>query len=516
MSTIVVGVDIWYLLHDWQDSFTHQHQTFTILFFLAGIFFFSLFNLRHHYFLSFNPPTKMSREDPIKAEKDFSATLDEQFPIIEKISDYKQALDKYLVLEKQTRQSSDLASSKRVLNKIVSTLVNNNDWEYLNDLITILSKKHGQLKSSIQAFIKDVIDNLDKLNEDNKQELELKMKLIETIRTVTDKKIFVEVERAIVSRQLAEIYLNKLNDLDKAVEILCDLQVETYSLMAFSDKVEYILEQIQLTLKKGDYSQAKILSRKILLKALKNFEKADEFKATYLKYLIDINVFDYDYISIVKNLLLLIEIPAVKSSNTVAEDYKRIIFYIILSKFDPHQQDLINKIKANPVFGKNVDAKIFKLLDIFTTNELIHWSNIESLYKSAFSSSEIFADETNYKNLQKRIIQHNLRIINKYYQFIKLDRLAYLLQLSVEESEQYVSDLVNEGMIVAKINRPQGTVKFDKAKHTEGSDPRTSDNHINALLNDWCYDIDKLLEEVDSIGHLINKEEMMYGIKQKS
>ena len=39
----------------------------------------------------------MSREDPIKAEKDFSATLDEQFPLIEKISDYKQALDKYLV-----------------------------------------------------------------------------------------------------------------------------------------------------------------------------------------------------------------------------------------------------------------------------------------------------------------------------------------------------------------------------------------------------------------------------------
>jgi 26S proteasome regulatory subunit N5 len=302
----------------------------------------------------------MSREDPIKAEKDFSATLDEQFPIIEKITDYKQALDKYLVLEKQTRQSSDLASSKRVLSKIVTTLVKNNDWEYLNDLITILSKKHGQLKSSIQAFIKDVIDNLDKLNEDNKQELEAKMKLIETIRTVTDKKIFVEVERAIVSRQLAEIYLNKLNDLDKAVEILCDLQVETYSLMSFSDKVEYILEQIDLTLRKGDYAQAKILSRKILLKALKNFEKADEFKATYLKYLIDINVFDYDYISIVKNLLLLIEIPAVKNSSTVAEDYKRIIFYIILSKFDPHQQDLINKIKSNPIFSKNVEAKIFQ------------------------------------------------------------------------------------------------------------------------------------------------------------
>lgn len=457
----------------------------------------------------------MSREDPIKAEKDFSATLDEQFPLIEKIPDYKQQLDKYLVLEKQTRQSSDLASSKRVLSKIVSTLVYNNDWDYLNDLIVILSKKHGQLKSSIQAFIQDVIANLSKLDESKEKELETKMKVIETIRTVTDKKIFVEVERAIVSKQLAEIYLNKKHDLDKAVEILCDLQVETYSMMPFSDKIEYILEQIRLTLQKGDYNQAKILSRKILLKTLKGFDKADEFKTTYLKYLIDINTFDYDYISIVKNLLLLIEIPLIQESESYKDYLVQIIYYIILSTSDPHQIDLINRIQKNPVFKKHVVTKIFKLLEIFSTDELIHWTNIESIYKDEFAESFIFKDEKNYQNLQKRIIEHNLRVINKFYQCIQLERLAYLLQLSTDESEKYVSELVNDGMIVAKINRPKGIVKFDKTKRVEGSDPRVSDNHINDLLNDWCFDVDKLLEEVDSIGHLINKEEMMHGIKQK-
>ncbi|KAI5956162.1 RPN5 [Candida jiufengensis] len=457
----------------------------------------------------------MSREDPIKAEKDFSATLDEQFPLIEKIPDYKQKLDKYLVLEKQTRQSSDLTSSKRILEKIVSTLAQNKDWDYLNDLIITLSKKHGQLKSSIQYFIQEVIKELKNLNESDPTQLETKMKLIETIRVVTDKKIFVEVERAIVSKQLAEIYLNKKNDLDKAVEILCDLQVETYSLMPFSDKIEYILEQIQLTLQKGDYNQAKILSRKILLKSLKNFEKADEFKKTYLKFLIDINIFDYDYLSIVKNLLLLIEIPLVQESKEYENYLISIIYYIILSTYDPHQNDLINKIQKNPNIIKTVDSKIFKLLEIFTTDELIHWSNIESIYKQEFTTSKIFKDSKNYENLQKRIIEHNLRVINKFYQFIKLDRLAYLLQLSTDESEKYVSELVNNGKIVAKINRPKGIVKFDKTKRIEGSDPRTSDNKINGLLNDWCFDVDKLLEEVDSIGHLINKEEMMYGIKQK-
>lgn len=146
------------------------------------------------------------------------------------------------------------------------------------------------------------------------------------------------------------------------------------------------------------------MSRKILLKSLRNFDKADEFKATYLRYLIDINVFDYDYISIVKNLLLLIEIPLIKESAEYKEYLVLIIYYIVLSTYDPHQNDLINRIKSNTVFTKNVEGNIVKLLDIFTTNELIHWSRIESLYKASFADSKIFADETNYKTCKRELL----------------------------------------------------------------------------------------------------------------
>lgn len=451
----------------------------------------------------------MSREDPIKPEKDLSSVIDEQLPSITKLP-YKEAVDKFLVLEKQTRQSSDLVSSKRVLSEIINTLVTNNDWALINELIPILAKKHGQMKSSIQDFLRKVIENLDKLDNDKKQELESKMTIIETIRTVGDKKIYIEVERAVVSKQLSEIYLDKFNDLDKAVEILNDLQVETYSTMAFETKVEYILKQMELTLKKHDYEQAKILSRKILLKTLKNFDKAELYKSIYLRYLIEINEAEPDYIAIVENYLKLMELDLIKDGDK--DEYKSIltsiIYYIILSQFDNLQLDLMLKIKTNVIFEKTVDEKVFKLLEIFTNDELIHWSNIESLYAEEFKASAIFADnEVNYKNLQTRIVEHNLRVINKFYTFMKLDRLSYLLQLTNDELEKYVSELVNKGMISAKINRPQGIVKFAELG---------KDDSINTLLNDWCYDVDKLLEEVDQIGHLINKEEMMNGIKQKS
>lgn len=463
----------------------------------------------------------MSREDPIKAEKDFSETLAEQIPLIEKIPDYKQAIERYLVLEKQIRQSSDLASSKVILSKIVDTLVKHDDWDYLDELVTPLSKKHGQLKTSIQLMIQEIIKHLKSLDNDKPIQLERKIKLIETIRTVTDKKIFVEVERAVVSKMLAEIYLEKKNDLDKAAEILCDLQVETYSLMPFEEKIEYILEQIRLTLQKKDFGQAKILSRKILLKTLKNFEKADEYKAIYLKYLLEISKHEADYIMIVKNSLLLIEIPLVKDSAEYKDLLVSIIYYIILSPYDNYQSDLINKIKVNTAFSKNVDPKIFRLLEIFTTNELIHSEVIEQEYRDQYlNKSPVFVDnEANNNNLQTRIIEHNLRIIDMYYLFIKLDRLAHLLQVSPQEAESHVSGMVNKGMIRAKINRPQGIIKFDNLKHgsTVGASQVTSNSdNINDLLNNWIYDVDKLLEEIDSIGHLINKEEMMHGIKQNS
>lgn len=457
----------------------------------------------------------MSREDPLKAEKDFSATLDEQLPVIAQLP-YKEAIERYLVLEKQIRQSSDLPLSKRIITEIVSTLVNNDDWPALDELVTILSKKHGQMKTAIQVMIQQVISHLDKLHNDNEKQLKQKIALIETIRTVTDKKIFVEVERAEVSRLLSDIYLAQ-NNLDTATEILCDLQVETYSMMPFDTKVEYILQQMALTLQKHDYAQAKVLSRKILLKTLLGFDRADDFKATYLKDLLKINAYEKDYITSVKNSLLLMELPAIKEASDYKDLLISIVYTIVLSPYDNYQLDLIHKIKANPVFSKNVGAKIFKLLEIFTTNELIQWGKLESEYRDLFAQSPMFSDnDENLKNLQKRVVEHNLRIISKYYSFIELSRVAQLLQLDVAETETNISALVNQGMISGKINRPEGIVKFEKNGTTAGLGKlANASDDMNELLNNWIYDIDKLLDEVDSIGHLINKEEMMYGIKQK-
>lgn len=113
----------------------------------------------------------------------------------------QEALDKLLVLEKQTRnvrpsspsrslptsnttlQAADLASTTRVLIAITSLLHAKKEWTLLNSHISLLSKKHGQLRQATQNMVEHVIKYLESM--EGKEKLEL----IETLREVTEGKV---------------------------------------------------------------------------------------------------------------------------------------------------------------------------------------------------------------------------------------------------------------------------------------------------------------------------------------
>jgi 26S proteasome regulatory subunit N5 len=102
---------------------------------------------------------------------------------------------------------------------------------------------------------------------DQAPDLDTKLSIIETLRTVTEGKIFVEVERARITRILSDIKKEQ-GDLKAATEILCELQVETFGSMERREKTEFILAQVALCIESDDWTQAGILSRKISTKYL--------------------------------------------------------------------------------------------------------------------------------------------------------------------------------------------------------------------------------------------------------
>jgi len=140
----------------------------------------------------------------------------------------------------------------------------------VNEQVLLLSKKHGQLKQATTKMVQVVMSFLD-----STPDLETKLTVIETLRTVTEGKIFVEVERARVTKILSDIKKEQ-GDLKSATDILCELQVETFGSMERREKTEFILAQVALCIEVGDWTQAGILSRKISTKYLSRKPKKTE------------------------------------------------------------------------------------------------------------------------------------------------------------------------------------------------------------------------------------------------
>ncbi|KAL4791789.1 PCI domain-containing protein [Aspergillus venezuelensis] len=473
----------------------------------------------------------------LKAEKDFSKDADKLIPEAEQLAktDVQGAIDKLLVLEKQARQSNDLPTTSRLLVTIVTISKNKGDWNLLNDQILLLSKKHGQLKQAITRMVQTVMKFLD-----DTPNLDTKLSVIQTLRTVTEGKIFVEVERARVTRILSQIKKSQ-GDLNAAADTLCELQVETFGSMTRREKTEFILEQVALCIERGDWTQATVLSRKInkryfsrkpkkspeeiekLKKEAEEREKTrgpdeppmevdddvTDLKLRYYEQQIILANHDYKYLDVCKHYREVLDTDSVQENpEQLKAVLARIVYYIVLSPYDNEQSDLLHRVQQDSrLSAVPVEARLIKF---FTVPELMRWPIVAEQFGPHLCNTDVFkpkpsqsAEDQPYRrwqDLRKRVIEHNVRVVAKYYTRIQMGRLTQLLDLTEEETEKYISELVTSKTIYAKIDRPARVVNFSK--------PRDADD----VLNEWSSDMKSLLGLLERIDHLITKEEMMARI----
>ena len=99
----------------------------------------------------------------------------------------------------------------------------------------------------------------------------------------------------------------------------------------------------------------------------------------------------------------------------------------------------------------------------------------------------------------KQLIQHNLRVIAKYYSKIRISTLSKLIGVQDDRAEAEIGDMVVNKRIQAKINRLAWEVTFKK--QNQGA---------NEKLGDWNSDIKSLLDKVEQTCHLINREKIVH------
>ncbi|KAK3872169.1 hypothetical protein Pcinc_022737 [Petrolisthes cinctipes] len=433
----------------------------------------------------------------VKMEVDYSTTCDEKIPEAQKMAKdgrVQEAVESLMVLEKQTRTGADAHSTSRVLVAVVEICFDTKEWTLLNETIVTLTKKRSQIKMAVTKMVQKCCEYVDKT-----PDKEVKLKLMDTLRTVTAGKIYVEVERARLTHQLA-IMKETEGDVTEAATILQELQVETFGSMERKEKVEMILEQMRLCLLKKDFVRTQIISKKVSTKFFDS-EEVDNLKLKFYNLMIDLDSHESSFLSICRHYRAIYDSKTVKNNEEEKKKVlKHVVLFIILAPYDNEQSDLLHRIKEDKTLEEIPQYR--DLLQLFVTAELIKWSKLCEVYETELRSdaTTVFpsTEEGNdrWGKLKNRVVEHNIRMMAKYYTRIYLKRMAELLDLSVKESEEFLCQLVVSGTVVARMDRMEGVVNF-------GTTPEHSQ-----LLNSWSDNLHHLMALVNKTTHLINKEEM--------
>jgi len=199
------------------------------------------------------------------------------------------------------------------------------------------------------------------------------------------------------------------------------------------------------------------------------------------------------------------ETKSIKEDESKWKDVlQNIVVFAILSPFDLEQHQIVNTIAKDQNLAKLPLHK--NLLNNFITDELMRWTKIEEIYgealKHAYGFNNPETSQSYWTALHKSVTEHNIRVISKCYSKITIQRLTELLDLSQDETESTISELVVNGTVYAKINRPAGVVSFEKFKDA------------NSQLNEWSGSVNSVLDLIAKTCHLIVKEEMVHNIKK--
>lgn len=337
---------------------------------------------------------------------------------------------------------------------------------------------------------------------DSTPNMETKLELINTLRTVTDGKIYVEVERARITRMLSKIREDE-GKINEAADILQELQVETFGSMDKREKVIFILEQMRLCLAKHDYVRTQIISKKINTKFFQDKENED-LKLKFYDLMIQHALHEEQYLNVHKFYKQVYDSESIKDDdNKWKEMLHNAVLFIILAPYDNEQSDLLHRLYEDPKLAFIPQYK--EITKCFVTTEIMRWAEIEHTYGSLLNQSAAFNKNTEegkkrWKELHSRVIEHNIRVIAKYYTRVTTKRLTQLLDLTEKDTEEFLSKLVVSKTIYARIDRSSSIVNFQTKKDA------------NQILNNWSNDINSLLNLIEKTCHLISKEEMVHSI----
>jgi 26S proteasome regulatory subunit N5 len=422
-----------------------------------------------------------------------------------KSKNYTESLEELFQLEKKYRTVGDAISIGRILVAIVEIHFEASRFSELNEIIvTFALKKHLQSEQAIGTMIRRCCEFVDATENDS-----IKMKLLETLKYVTDGKLYAEMERAKICKEYATMKKNNDSDVEGAIKILEDLKLDTLTSLERKERIEIILQLMELLIESKEFVKCLIVAKKINKQILDQTPEYQALKIRFYRLMIIIDKYE-NYLNTSRHYQAIINTEVMQSDEQKEERKKLLsysIAYCILASFDHEKLTMMHGLLKHKFISEV--PSFHELLKEYTTIELINWYTMKARFKDDFLALEIFDVSTQeglkcWKDLRTSTIEHNIKVFATYYQRAYLSHISDFLDINVDETEKHLCNLIVNKSIKAKIDRLTGIITF---KHSHITSEKPTNCQQENVLQDWLHQLSTLMKLIDNTSHLINKEE---------
>jgi hypothetical protein len=364
--------------------------------------------------------------------------LAEEQIAISKSEPLDKALQILHLYERQTRIAKDDAANTLICVEIVSRCISESRWSDLGVNITVLAKRRGFSRNAIIKCVQLTIGVFDSLDSATR------LSLVNVLYEVTAGKIFLEVERARLARILVADLESK-GEFVAATNMLQDLRLEVMSSMDVNERISLMLLQFRLCLEAKDVLRAALSSDKI---RDQHVDLDPALKLLYLELQIRYHAdFTREFLPLAQSWF------EVHALNGDGKALMTAILYGVLARRTPEQVQFLERLRGVKDISLLPEGK--SVLGVFLGPDFVPWAEFEPKFASVVPPELL-------GQMRTRVIEHSLRVIASYYTRIRLARLAALEQISVDELEKRIIDLVFDEGFYAKIDRPRGIIAFKR------------------------------------------------------
>jgi 26S proteasome regulatory subunit N5 len=235
---------------------------------------------------------------------------------------------------------------------------------------------------------------------------------------------------------------------------------------------------MKLVLMRKDFVRCQILSRKISKRHLSG-KGLEKLKIQYYLFMVQYYIHEKLILDCAKAYQTIFdtinkaepELAAELNTDGKLKDtsFQNFVIYMLVSPYDNEKVDMLHILES--LYARNLEQNdlLSRFVHKLLTFELMPLNEAE--IEQQMKEFEPFKEATenskgHMREMIRQLIQHNLRVVEKYYSRIKISTLSRLIGVPEDRAEIEIGDMVVNKRINAKINRLAWQVTFQKKNKT--------------------------------------------------